>query len=151
MTEASPWVKRDCGSSHSPPWPHVHPFTHFVLAEYGGVVHDSLRVCSIPGHHHDPKLPDDHLHLRATQSVESFIANPHKTCHCLPTPPCPMKAGPWSGGRWRVILRLCQQPLAETWNYLGKWLAVDEIKGTGLNPISRCRGQALRRTCGRRR
>lgn len=82
-----PAVKRDCKSSHSLPWPHVHPPTHFVLAEYGGVVHDPLRVCSVPGHHHDPKLPNDHLHLGATQRVESFIATPCKTCHCLPTPP----------------------------------------------------------------
>lgn len=151
MTKACPWVKRDWESSPSLPWPYVDPLTHFVLAEDGGVVHDSLGVCSIPGHHHDPKLPDDHLHLGATQSVQSFIATPCKTCHCLPAPPCPVESGPWSGGRWRVILRLCQQPLAETWNYAGKWSAVDQIKGTGLNPISRCRGQALRRACGRRR
>lgn len=51
-------------------------FTYFVLAEYGGVVHDPVGVCSIPGHHHDPKLPDDHLHLGASQSRESFIATP---------------------------------------------------------------------------
>lgn len=69
--------------------------TYFVLAEYGGVVHDPVGVCSIAGHHHNPKLPNNHLHLGATQSGESFITTPHKACCCLLLPPHTMKAGLW--------------------------------------------------------
>ena len=38
--------------------------THFVFAEYWGVVHDSVCVSCVPGNHHNPKVPNDHLHLK---------------------------------------------------------------------------------------
>lgn len=38
--------------------------THFVFAEYGGVIHDPVCVCCIPGYHNDPKVPNNHFHLK---------------------------------------------------------------------------------------
>lgn len=97
------------------------------------MVHDPVGVCSIPGHHHDPELPDDHLHLRATQSGESFITTPCKTCHCLPTP---LHHESWAMVWMEIESEFESISTAFGRNLelsrCGEWYAVDEIKWHGV-------------------
>lgn len=103
------------------------------------MVHDPVRVCSISGHHHDPELPHDHLHLGATQSEESF--------HNGPTQDLPPSANPSPCRESQAMVWMDIQSEFETiWTVFGRnldlsrsdeWSAVDEIR-RGLNPMNRC-------------